>query len=63
MADYSHNLIKAYSHWEVYVADNQSYLGRCIVWCSRNEVADLADATSDEQTELLVVLNDLRAAA
>lgn len=63
MADYSHNLIKAYQHWEVYVADNQSYLGRCTVWCKREDANDLAEATPEEQAELFVILAALRAAA
>lgn len=63
MADYSHNLLKAYRHWEVYLAGNQSYLGRCTVWCRREDATDLADATPEEQAELFVVLAELRTVA
>lgn len=41
---------------------NQSYLGRCYVWCKRDDALDFADATIEEQEELFLVLQDLRAA-
>ncbi len=56
------NLVKAYRHWEIYVHENQGYLGRCIVWCKREDAIDLADATPNEQAELFLVLQDLRKA-
>lgn len=61
--DFLQNIIKSYTHWEVYVHENQSYLGRCIVWCKRNNALDLADATPQEQEELFLVLHDLKEAA
>ena len=60
--DFSKNLIKEYRHWAIYVHDNQGYLGRCVVWCKREDALDLADATPEEQTELFSVLRDLREA-
>lgn len=60
--DFSKNLLKEYTHWAVYVHDNQSYLGRCIVWCKREDALDLADATREEQTELFSVLRNVREA-
>lgn len=63
MEDYSRFLIKTYAHWSVSVHQNQGYLGRCVVWCLRDDALDLADATPEEQKELFVVLNDLRKAA
>ncbi len=60
--DFSKNLIKEYKHWTIYVHHNQGYLGRCVVWCKRDNALDLADATSDEQIELFLVLHDLREA-
>jgi len=62
MADFSHNLIKQYKHWGVYVAENQNYLGRCVIWCDREDALDLADATPDEQKELFEILPELREA-
>lgn len=61
--DFSKNLIKEYKHWAIYVYHNQSYLGRCIVRCKREDALDLADATLEEQQELFLILRDLREAA
>jgi len=47
----------------MYVHENQGYLGRCVVWCKREDALDLADATLEEQAELFLVLRDLREAA
>jgi diadenosine tetraphosphate (Ap4A) HIT family hydrolase len=63
MADFSKNLVKRYRYWEIYVHENQGYLGRCVIWCKRPDALDLADATSEEQGELFVVLNSIREAA
>lgn len=59
MEDYSRFLVKDYSLWSVSVHQNQGYLGRCIVWCKREDALDLADATEDEQRELIKVLGEL----
>lgn len=60
--DFSKNLVKEYKYWEIYVHENQGYLGRCVVWCKRADALDLADATPEEQSELFLVLHDLREA-
>lgn len=52
-----------YSLWSVLVHQNQGYLGRCVVYCKREDALDFADATEDEQKELFLVLGDLREAA
>ena len=62
MKDYSKFLVKDYKHWLVNVHENQGYLGRCIVWCKREDALDLADATEAEQKELITVLGELREA-
>lgn len=61
--DFSKNLVKEYSHWGVYVHDNQGYLGRCVVWCKREDAFDMTDATEDEQKEIFLVLKDLQRAS
>lgn len=61
--DFSKDLVKEYKHWAIYVHRNQGYLGRCVVWCKREDALDLADATPEEQQELFLVLRDLREAA
>ncbi len=58
--DFSKNLVKDYKYWSVYIHENQGYLGRCIVWCKREDALDLTDATREEQEELFLVLSDLR---
>ena len=59
----SKNFVKGYKYWEIYVHENQGYLGRCVVWCKREDALDLADAMPEEQVELFLVLRDLREAA
>lgn len=58
--EYSKFIIKDYKYWTVYIHQNQSYLGRCIIWCKRENALDLTEATLEESNELLVVLNDLK---
>lgn len=60
--DFSNNLIKSYKYWDVYVNQNQGYLGRCIIWCKREEAEDMIDATEEEQKELFEIIKDLRKA-
>jgi len=60
--DYSQFLIKEYKYWLVNIHENQGYLGRCVVWCKRTDALDLADATKEEQEELLEILKKLRKA-
>lgn len=61
--DFSKNLIKEHKYWAIYTHHNQGYLGRCVVWCKRENALDLVDATLEEQEELFLVLRDLRKAA
>lgn len=58
--DYSDKLIKEYKYWSIYIHHNQGYLGRCIIWCKREDALDLADASIEEQRELFLVMRDLR---
>lgn len=63
MADFSKSLVKQYRYWGVYVHENQSYLGRCVVWCDRADAKQLTDATKDECDELLSILKELQEAS
>ena len=56
---FSNTLVKDYIHWGVYVHENQGYLGRCVIWCKRENARDLTDTTPAEQNELFIVLKDL----
>ncbi|MCL4437659.1 HIT domain-containing protein [Patescibacteria group bacterium] len=60
--DFSKRLIKDYKYWAVYIHENQGYLGRCIIWCKRENAADLTDATPEEQNELFLILRRLKKA-
>lgn len=57
--DYAKLLIKEYGHWLVQVHENQGYLGRCVVWCKREDALALTDATKEECDELLMILREL----
>ena len=63
MTDYSKFLIKQYKYWRVSVYENQSYLGRCIIWCNRKDALELTDATREEQEELFFILKKLKKAS
>ena len=62
MADFSKYKVKEYKYWDVSVHENQGYLGRCVVWCKREDALDLTDATDEEREELFEILRELRAA-
>lgn len=52
--------IKDYKYWSVYIHQNQRYLGRCVIWCNRENALDLTDITKEEEEELFVIVRDLR---
>lgn len=60
MENFSKYKIKDYKYWSIFLHKNQGYLGRCVIWCNRENALDLADATPEEQKELFVVLGELR---
>ena len=60
--DFSKSLIKDYKYWTIYVHGNQGYLGRCVIWCKRENALDLTEATPEEREELFIILNNLREA-
>lgn len=62
MEDFSKNKIKEYEFWTVFIYSNQGYLGRCVVWCKREDALDLTDATLQEREELFVILSDIKKA-
>jgi len=62
MADFSKYKIKDYKFWSVFIHENQCYLGRCVVFCNRQNASDLTDATPEESEELLFVLRKLKKA-
>jgi len=60
---YAANIVKKYQYWTVYVHEDQGFIGRCVIWCTREDACDLADATESEQKELFQILKDIRSAA
>lgn len=60
--DFSKFLIKDYKYWAIYIHQNQGYLGRCVVWCKRDDALDLTDTTDEEREELFLVLRELKEA-
>ncbi len=62
MEDFSKYAIKDYKYWQVQIFSNQGYLGRCLVWCKREDALDLSNATEEEQKELFVILKDVEMA-
>ena len=60
MTDYSKLLIKDYKYWSVQIHTNQSYLGRCTIWCKRIDALDLTQATPEEHEDLFIIMNQLK---
>jgi len=60
MNDFSKNLVKEYKYWNVYVHENQSYLGRLVIWCNRDDAVDLTDVTNDERDEFFLIIKDMK---
>lgn len=57
---YEANIVKKYQYWTVYVNANQDYLGRCVIWCNREDALDLAEATQAEGQEFHQILKGLK---
>lgn len=60
--NYSSLLIKDYEYWSVYIAENQCYLGRCTIWCKRENATDMTEATEAEHLEFLLIIKMLKKA-
>ena len=60
MEDFLEYIIKDYKYWALMVHSNQQYLGRCVVWCKREEALDLPDANEAEQKEFFEILKELK---
>ena len=59
---YVANIVKEYRYWTVYVNEDQGFLGRCVIWCKREDALDLALSTPEEQKELFEILPAVRTA-
>ncbi len=58
--DYSVFLIKQFQFWKLQIFENQGYLGRCILWCDREDALDLTDIHPDEYQEMLEICKQWR---
>lgn len=55
---YAHLLIRRYRSWGLYLNENQSYLGRCVLWCYRESAFELTDVDNFLRGEMLVIIDD-----
>lgn len=60
MNPFEKNIIKEYKYWVVNLHNNQGYLGRCVVWCKRENASELMDVSQEEKEELFFILAELR---
>ncbi len=60
---YAKFLVKSYRYWSIYVHEHQQYLGRCVIWCQRENATDLTNATPEEFEELQQVLISIKDAS
>lgn len=55
-------LIKEYTHWKIYLHENQCYLGRAILWAKRKDALDFFDMAKEERDEYFEVGLELKKA-
>ncbi len=60
MTDYSKNIIKQYTYWTVYACTHQEYLGRCVIWCDRENAQNLIEANKEEMEEFFEIIKELQ---
>lgn len=60
--DYKKLLIKEYKYWEVYLNENQCYLGKVYIWAKRKDALDFFDMTKEEIEEYFKIGKELKTA-
>lgn len=60
--EYKLLLIASYKHWEVYLHENQYFLGRVYIRSNREGLVDLMDVTEEERKELFQIGKSVRIA-
>lgn len=60
MKDYSAHVIIEYKFWSLQVEEDQNYLGRCVVFCKRDDVLDLSETNQSEQQEFFQILREIK---
>lgn len=58
--DYKQLLIKDFTHWSVYLHQDQTNLGRSYLWSHRQEYIDFLDMADEERDEFFQVAQLLR---
>ncbi len=53
--DYERYKLKSYRYWDLYLHENQYYLGRVYIWLKRDNINDLMDITNEERAELFEI--------
>ena len=59
---YEQFLIAEHKYWSVYLHENQSYLGRMVIWSHRTEFIDIFMLERSELEELTVICRSLKRA-
>lgn len=54
--------IKEYKYWDLMLHHDQYYLGRCVLWCKRDDVTDLLDMAEEERGEFWLISRKTREA-
>lgn len=57
---YAKFLIKQGAYWEVYLHQNQHYLGRSYIWAKRPTALDFLEMTAEEQSEFFTIGRELK---
>jgi diadenosine tetraphosphate (Ap4A) HIT family hydrolase len=60
--DYKDLIIKQFDSWELYLHENQSYLGRCYLWYKKDEPIDMFDLDTKPLNELYNITNKIKKA-
>lgn len=58
--NYEKLLIKRYKFWEVYLHENQCYLGRVYIWAIRKDALEFFDMTEEEENEYFKIGRELK---
>jgi len=57
---YEPNKIAEFKYWEAYIHEDQTYLGRCVVWYKEDKPLDIFELAREEVEEYWVVIKKIR---
>jgi len=58
---YDYLLVSRFDLWSLYIHANQFYLGRCYLWCHRQNAIDFLSMTEEEKEEFFLIAKNLKA--